>query len=327
MIEGAKQTKKSKFKLKRYIGYMIIVPLIILFLCITDSMKRGTCLLIENITVGILLAVSLGLVIGFLGELSLGHAGFMCIGADIGGKVALLLQPHISSLFVVLIIALICGGVASALAGIIIGLPALRLKGDYLAIVTLAFGEIVRVVFRNLDFFGGVIGLKTGDISFNEHYLFIIGLALVLILLAVIQNLVHSKHGRAITAIRDSEIAARATGINVTRYKITVFAISAFFAGIAGVVYSFRYNPTAEVFSYNKSIEILVMVVLGGMGNINGSILSAILITYLNQKLKLWLPDDLAILQKVFYSLILIFYYFQIEEANEYMALYYLELL
>ena len=299
-------TKKSKFKLKRYINYFIIIPLIIIFLVLTSSMKRVTCTTLNEVAISILLAVSLGLVIGYLGELSLGHAGFMCVGAYIGGKTALLLEPYISSNFLLLLIALICGGVASALAGVLIGLPALRLKGDYLAIVTLAFGEIVRSVFRNIEFFGGVMGLNTSSIQFDVHYLFIIGFVLILIMLAVIQNIVYSKHGRAITAIRDSEIASKATGINVTRYKIFVFAISAFFAGLAGVILAFCKNLSYEIFSYNKSIEVLVMVVLGGMGNINGSILSATLITFLNLKLPTWLPADLAVLKNILYSLILI---------------------
>ena len=296
----------KKYKPKKYLNYVIIAILIIVFLFSTNHMKRVTCSTLNDVAISILLAVSLGLVIGFLGELSLGHAGFMCVGAYVGGRVALLLQPYITSNFLLLIIALICGGVASALAGVLIGLPALRLKGDYLAIVTLAFGEIVRSVFRNIEFFGGVMGLNTSSIQFDVHYLYIVGFVLILIMLAVIQNIVYSKHGRAITAIRDSEIASKATGINVTRYKIFVFAISAFFAGLAGVIYAFSKNPNAEVFSYNKSIEVLVMVVLGGMGNINGSILSATLITYLNLKLPTWLPPDLAVLKNILYSLILI---------------------
>ncbi|MBQ7277550.1 MAG: branched-chain amino acid ABC transporter permease [Bacilli bacterium] len=296
----------KKHKPKKYINYVAIIICIVIFLISSGGMKRVTCTTLNEIAISILLAVSLGLVIGFLGELSLGHAGFMCIGAYIGGKVALLLQPYISSSFILLVIALIVGGVAAALAGVLIGLPALRLKGDYLAIVTLAFGEIVRSVFRNINFFGGVMGMDTKGIQYDVRKLFIIGFFLILIMLAVIQNIVYSKHGRAITAIRDSEIASKATGINVTRYKIFVFAISAFFAGLAGVIYAFCKNPTADAFSYNKSIEVLVMVVLGGMGNVNGSILSATLITFLNLKLPTWLPPNLAVLKNILYSLILI---------------------
>ncbi len=296
----------GKIKYKRFLNYVIISIFTIIFACISSSLKRGTCILLENIAISILLAVSLGLVVGFLGELSLGHAGFMCVGAYVGGKVALLLQPHISSHFLLLVIALLVGGLTAALFGVIIGLPALRLKGDYLAIVTLAFGEIVRTIFMNMEFFGGTKGLDTYAINYAKDKLFIVAFVLVIFMLIIVQNLIHSKHGRAITAIRDSEIAAKATGINVTQYKIFVFAISSFFAGLAGVIYAFRTNPTYEVFSYNKSIEVLVMVVLGGMGNINGSIISSTLITWLNIKLQTALSGDLAVLKNVFYSLILI---------------------
>ena len=300
--------KLKKFKWKRYINYFLVGLFVIIFgvISLTGGLKRSTAIMLEDIAVFMLLAVSLGLVVGFLGELSLGHAGFMCVGAYIGGKVALLFEPSIPSKFVLLLIALLVGGIASALCGVLIGLPALRLKGDYLAIVTLAFGEIVRTVFMNIEFFGGTKGLSTDAISYDKTKLFIIGFVLVLIMLAVIQNIIHSKHGRAITAIRDSEIAAKATGVDVTSYKIFVFAVSAFFAGLAGVLYAFRKNPSYDAFSYNKSIEILVMVVLGGMGNINGTILSSALITFLNIKLQTKLTGDAAVFKNIVYSLILI---------------------
>ncbi len=312
----------KKFKWKRYINYFIVGLFVLIFGIVSlfgSGLKRVTTGLFEDIAIFMLLAVSLGLVVGFLGELSLGHAGFMCVGAYIGGKIALILQPHISSNFLLLVIALLVGGLAAGICGVLIGLPALRLKGDYLAIVTLAFGEIVRTLFINIYtkkevngqivknyIFGGTSGLATDLISYDKSKLFIVGFVLVLIMLAVIQNIVHSKHGRAITAIRDSEIAAKATGINVTPYKIFVFAISAFFAGLAGVLYAFRKNPGYDAFSYNKSIEILVMVVLGGMGNINGTLLSSSLITFLNIKLQTQLSGDAAIFKNIIYSLILI---------------------
>ena len=195
----------------------------------------------------------------------------------------------------------------AAVFGIIIGLPALRLKGDYLAIVTLAFGEIVRSVFMNSsdESFGGSLGLSTP--RYDKKYLFIIAFVFVLVCLAVIQNFIRSKHGRAITSIRDNEIAARATGINVTKYKLSVFTISSLFAGIAGVLYSYNnYTVQSTNFDYNYSIEILVMVVLGGMGNINGAIIAATLITYLDTTLQTVLTDNLAVLQDLFYALILI---------------------
>ena len=206
-----------------------------------------------------------------------------------------------------LLIALLVGCGTAALCGVIIGIPALRLRGDYLAIVTLAFGEIVKSLFQNSSdkTFGGSLGLDTP--RFYKNYLFLIAFVLVLVTLAISQNLIRSKHGRAITAIRDNEIAARATGINVTKYKLLAFILSAAFAGVAGVLYSYsNYVVQSSKFSYNYSIEILVMVVLGGMGSINGSILAATLITYLNAKLATILTGEMAVLQNLLYSLILI---------------------
>jgi branched-chain amino acid transport system permease protein len=247
------------------------------------------------------------MVVGFLGELSLGHAGFMCVGAYLGGKVSCLLQPVLGNGVLTLVISIIVGGLVAAVCGIIIGLPALRLKGDYLAIVTLAFGEIVRSIFMNSseESFGGSLGLATP--RYDKKVLFIFAFVLVLGCLAVVQNLIRSKHGRAITSIRDNEIAAHATGINVTKYKLSVFTISSLFAGIAGVLYSFsNFRVQSTNFDYNYSIEILVMVVLGGMGSINGSIIAATLITYLDTTLQTVLTGNLAVLQDLFYALILI---------------------
>jgi branched-chain amino acid transport system permease protein len=263
--------------------------------------------LLEKIAIAIILAVSLGMVVGFLGELSLGHAGFMCVGAYLGGKVSVLLEPVLGNTMSALLISILVGGLIAALAGVVIGLPALRLRGDYLAIVTLAFGEIVRSLFMNAPeaLFGGTLGLSTP--RFKKDYLFIIAFAFVLITIAVTQNLLHSKHGRAVTSIRDNEIAARAMGIDVTKYKLLVFMISSFFAGVAGVLFSYsNYRIQSANFDYNYSIEILVMVVLGGMGNINGAIISATLITFLNTKLATVLTGDLAVLQNLIYAVILI---------------------
>lgn len=300
---------KKKFKIKHFINYIVIGAATIIFTILNSVGVLGLSeqFLLEKIAISIILAVSLGLVVGFLGELSLGHAGFMCIGAYIGGKVASLLSESIGNSFGNLLISLLVGGVAAAVAGAIIGLPALRLKGDYLAIVTLAFGEIVKTLFLNSseETFGGPIGLETP--RYDRNSLFIIGFVVVLIMLAVIQNLIRSKHGRAITSIRDSEIAARATGINVTKYKLLVFALSAFFAGIAGVLFSYsNYRVQCTKFDYNYSIEILVMVVLGGMGSVNGSIIAASLITFLQIQLASILTGDLAVLQNIFYALVLI---------------------
>ncbi|MBR5773803.1 MAG: branched-chain amino acid ABC transporter permease [Clostridia bacterium] len=298
----------KNIKWKHYINYIIIALAAILFtvLSFSGSLKSSNIYLLEKITISIILTISLSMVVGFLGELSLGHAGFMCIGAYLGGKASVLLEPLLGD-YPALIISLLVGGIMAALFGAVIGLPALRLRGDYLAIVTLAFGEIVRSVFMNSseELFGGSLGMRTP--LFDKNHLFIIAFVLVLICLAVTQNLIRSKHGRAITSIRDNEIAAKATGINVTKYKLIVFIISSFFAGIAGVLYSYSNNTVQSVnFDYNYSIEILVMVVLGGMGSINGSIIAATLITFLDFKLQTVLTGDLAVFQDLLYALILI---------------------
>ena len=300
----------KKFNLNHYINYIVIGILTVVLSVITMTGGRldsSLLFLLEKIAISIILAVSLSLVVGFLGELSLGHAGFMCVGAYIGGKVAALLEDSLGNGLPTFLIALLVGGGVAAVCGIIIGIPALRLRGDYLAIVTLAFGEIVKSLFQNTsdESFGGALGLPTP--RFDKKYLFIIAFVLVLITLAVVQNFIRSKHGRAVTAIRDNEIAARASGINVTKYKLLAFTLSATFAGIAGVLYSFsNYTVQSAKFGYNYSIEILVMVVLGGMGSINGSIVAAALITFLNTKLATVLTGDLAVLQNLLYALILI---------------------
>ncbi len=300
----------KKLRWNHYINYVVIGLFTVIFGSIAlagGHFNSSLLFLFEKIAISIILAVSLSLVVGFLGELSLGHAGFMCVGAYLGGKTAALLEPSLGNGPVTFIIALIVGAAVAALCGVIIGIPALRLRGDYLAIVTLAFGEIVKSLFQNTsaDSFGGALGLDTP--RYNKQYLFIWAFALVLLTLSVIQNFLRSKHGRAVTAIRDNEIAARASGINVTKYKLLAFILSASFAGIAGVLYSFsNYTVQSAKFGYNYSIEILVMVVLGGMGSINGSIVTAALITFLNTKLATVLTGDLAVLQNFFYALILI---------------------
>ncbi len=300
--------KKPKFK--HFINYTVIGILTAVLGIITLAGGRfdnSTLFLLEKVAISIILAVSLSLVVGFLGELSLGHAGFMCVGAYLSGKVAALLEPTLGNGPLTFLIALLVGAVVAAVCGIIIGIPALRLRGDYLAIVTLAFGEIVKSLFQNTSdaTFGGALGLNTP--RYDKTYLFLFAFILVLLTLVVCQNFIRSKHGRAVTAIRDNEIAARSTGINVTKYKLLTFTLSATFAGIAGVLYSFsNYTVQSSKFGYNYSIEILVMVVLGGMGSINGSIIAAALITYLNTKLATVLTGDLAVLQNLLYALILI---------------------
>ncbi len=301
-----------KIKWKHYINYIAVGIVLIVFATMSMTLPRGLdrsiVILLEKISISVMLAVSLSLVVGFLGELSLGHAGFMCVGAYLGGKASVILEPLLGKDSPLMLIAsLAVGGIIAALFGVIIGIPALRLKGDYLAIVTLAFGEITKTLFQNSsdETFGGSLGLETP--RFDRNQLFIYAFILILIMLFVIQNLMRSRHGRAITAIRDNEIAARATGINVTKYKLIAFTVSAFFAGIAGVLDSFtKYNIQADSFDYNYSIEILIMVVLGGMGNITGSIVAATLITYINTEFADIFKGDLAELRNLVYAFILI---------------------
>ncbi len=306
-MEYLKNIKKS-FKLKYNITYYIIIAVLAVtaVMSATDDLKRSTMGLLARIAYSIIMALSLNLVVGFLGELSLGHAGFMCVGAYIGCFSANYMHKFIGSPLLVLIISMVIGALSAAFFGFIIGLPALRLKGDYLAIVTLAFGEIVRNIFKNLPWFGGAMGLST--VTYNADSLFTVGFVVVIVVLFLSQNLIRSKHGRAVTAIRDNEIAAKAMGINVTFYKLLIFVISAAFAGVAGVIYGHFTTPVMySFFSYNYSIEVLVMVVLGGMASLNGSIIAATLITVVNFLLQDKLSGDLAALRLLIYALVLIF--------------------
>ena len=302
----------KNIKWKHYITYIILIFCTILFSALggAKQLKFSTLLQLENATIAMILAASLCLVVGFLGELSLGHAGFMCVGAFIGGKLSVILTEAGAfggNELLIMIVCLLVGGIAAAICGVIIGLPALRLRGDYLAIVTLAFGEIVRSLFRNApaETFGGTLAMNTP--RYDRNSLFVIGFILVLITVVVIQNFIRSKHGRAVTSIRDSEIAARATGINVTKYKLMVFTLSAFFAGIAGVLFSYsQFSVDSKKFDYNYSIQILVMVVLGGMGNIGGSLIAATAVVVLDTFLQKQLTGNMAVLKDMLYALVLI---------------------
>lgn len=303
--------KSDDFKLKNTVNYIVVALALGVFVVMFNmgELKSSYMNLLVQVGYSVILAVSLNLVVGFLGELSLGHAGFMCVGAYLGTFISIQLSTVIESKIICLLISMLCGGLLAAFFGFLVGLPALRLKGDYLAIVTLAFGEIVRTIFKNLPWFGKAMGLTTGAVKFTKKDtpLFIVVFITVLVVLFFVQNLVRSKHGRAITAIRDNEIAAKAMGINVTYYKLFVFVIAAFFAGVAGVFYGHYTTPVMYTFfSYNYSIEILVMVVLGGMGSINGSIIAATAITLINYILQKELPGDLAALKFLIYALILI---------------------
>lgn len=300
----------KKYKVKNHIVYYLFIAAFAVLtpLALTGNLKMLTCFFLEQAGYSILMAVSLSLVVGFLGELSLGHAGFISIGAIIGAFAQNKLYPALatSSPILALILTMAIGGIAAALFGFLIGLPALRLKGDYLAIVTLAFCLIVQTIFEQIPAFGGAIGIEN-NFRYNYKTFFLIILAVDFFSIVAINNFIRSKHGRAVTAIRDNEIAARAMGVNVSFNKVFVFVFSSFFAGIAGVlVASTNYTVAANQFTYNYSIDILVMVVLGGMGSTNGSILAAILVTYLNNKLNGLFSGNLAAIKNIVYALILI---------------------
>ncbi len=303
--------KKSRIqngKWKNYISYFVIAGFLIFLIIYNSTVGLGFSdkSTLPRIAFSCILAVSLNLVVGFLGELSLGHAGFMCVGAYLGCYLSNVLRD-VSGLpeLVIIVLSMLVAGLVAAVFGFIIGLPALRLKGDYLAIATLAFGEIVRCIFKNLPFFGGAMGMSTK--LYDGNTLFIIAFVALLFVVFCCQNLINSKHGRAVVAIRDNEIAAKAMGINVTYYKLLIFMVAAFFAGMAGVLYGSTIGTIRqETFSYNYSIEILVMVVLGGMGSINGSLIAAAVITYLNILLQSQLSGALAPVKNIVYALILI---------------------
>lgn len=258
----------------------------------------------------VILAVSLNLVVGISGELSLGHAGFMCIGAYSSAIFAVLVDgkmPEIAEL----ILALIIGAAFGALFGFLIGIPVLRLRGDYLAIVTLAFGEIIKnvvnAVYLGIDENGLHFSMKdslslglseNGDTIINgaqgisglpRTANLTVGILLVLLTLFIVLNLINSRQGRAIMAIRDNRIAAESIGLSVSKYKMMAFVISAALAGMAGVLYSHNLSAlqaTSKNFGYNQSIMILVFVVLGGIGNIRGSVIAAVILTVLPEKLR-----------------------------------------
>lgn len=237
------------------------------------------------IGINIILAVSLNLINGYTGQFSLGHAGFMAVGAYasavITNRFGDLNFWAANALFAA---ALLAGGLAAALVGLLVGLPSLRLKGDYLAIVTLGFGEIIRVIFQNLDAVGGARGLSVNHPWTNFFWTF----SLAAVTVYVVAALVNSTYGRGFIAVHDDEIAAEAIGINTTKYKVTAFVIGAFFAGIAGGLYAHLIQfLTPNGFGFMLSITFVVMVILGGMGNTVGVILAAILLTLLPEGLRL----------------------------------------
>lgn len=242
------------------------------------------------IGINIILAVSLNLITGFTGQFSLGHAAFMSIGAYASAVATAKLGLPFS-------VSLLIGAAIATIAGIVIGIPTLRLKGDYLAIATLGFGEIIKIVILNNEYLGGASGFNDIPQYTNWTWLFVMVAATIII----IKNFVESKSGRACIAIREDEIAAESVGINTTFYKVLAFGIGAFFAGIAGALYSgYFYFIKPDAFGFMKSIDILVIVVFGGMGSIMGSVMGAVVLSIISLLLQ-GFPE----LRMVIYSVIL----------------------
>ena len=275
---------------------LLIVLYFILFSLINSGfISRYQVGILILILINVILAASLNVTVGCLGQITLGHAGFMSIGAY---TAALLTKSGFLSGYPGYIIALIVGGLVAGVIGFIIGIPALRLTGDYLAIITLAFGEIIRVLIEYFKFTGGAQGLTGIPRVNNFTLIYFITIFSVIFMYAIMT----SRHGRAILAIREDEIASGASGINTTYYKTFAFVLSAIFAGIAGGIYAHNLGILgAKQFDYNYSINILVMVVLGGMGSFTGSILSAIVLTILPEVLR-----SFAEYRMIVYPLILI---------------------
>ena len=307
---------KSKAKQKTFINNMITYAIVVVAYIVVQilmgtghmsSLMKG---LLVPFCIYVIMAVSLNLTVGILGELSLGHAGFMCVGAFAGALFSKCMKGSMNPT-VSLIIAVIIGAVVAAVFGILIGIPVLRLKGDYLAIVTLAFGEIIKniinAVYLGRDGSGFHISLKDsmslnmdadGEVLIKgaqgitgtpQAATFTIGVILVLITLFIVMNLVNSRTGRAIMAIRDNRIAAESIGINITKYKLMAFSNSAGLAGVAGVLYAHNLTTLTALpknFGYNMSIMILVYVVLGGIGSIRGSVIATVILYLLPEMLR-----------------------------------------
>ncbi len=307
-----KTRKINKNTLSNSITYaIVIIAFVICQMSISGllpwfKMSRSLKGQLVPICVYIVMAVSLNLTVGISGELSLGHAGFMSVGAFSGIIMSswLLSAFHLTNETIRLILAIITGGIFAGIAGVLIGIPVLRLRGDYLAIVTLAFGEIIRNVlnclyvsvdgtalhisFNNPAIVGKiVVNGPAGATGVAKISTFVMGFALIIFTLMVVLNLINSRSGRAIMAIRDSRIAAESVGIRVTKYKMMAFVVSAVLAGMAGALYGLNYSSVlASKFSFDTSILVLVFVVLGGIGNIRGSVIAAALLTVLPELLR-----------------------------------------
>ncbi len=302
----------SAFK-NNFITYAIVILGYVLcqIMASTGIMSNSTKGLLVQFCYYVIMSVSLNLTVGILGELSLGHAGFMCLGAFTSGILCKTLGTSIAVKPLFFFICVIAGAIVAALFGFLIGIPVLRLKGDYLAIVTLAFGEIIKnicaALYVGIDSKGvhvsltdqASLGLEAdgkmiisgplGITGLSSIANFTLSIILVIITLIIVLNFINSRTGRVVMAIRDNKIAAEATGINVTDYKLLAFTISASLAGVAGAVYANSLSTltsTSKNFGYNMSIMILVYVVLGGIGNIRGSIIATVILVILPEKLR-----------------------------------------
>lgn len=306
-MKGLKTLNKTSKNNFITMGGLLLVYVIVLILKeggITTNLINGQ---LVPICAYMIMAISLNLTVGILGELSLGHAGFMSVGAFGGVLVGTLMQEVSGSKTLCLLVAVVAGGVLAALAGFLIGIPVLRLRGDYLAIVTLAFGQIIKSVVNILYVGSDANGLHVGFIEKPEILedgkmiisgamgatgirklsTFTFAFIVLMVCLIVIFNLIQSRTGRAIMALRDNRIAAESVGINVTKYKLLVFSISAAMAGMAGTVFAYNYSTVVPTkFDFNTSILVLVFVVLGGLGSMRGSLIAAALLTLLPELLR-----------------------------------------
>jgi len=278
--------------IKKYIVLIltfVIMQLLISANIINDYLQAT----LTTICINIILAVSLNLITGFTGQFSLGHAGFMSIGAYVCAIVTMRYPTTLGFILGVLLAALF-----ASIVGCLVGLPTLRLRGDYLAIATLGMAEIIRIIFLNLKITNGAAGLNGIPQFVNWFWLFIFTAGSVLLII----NFINSSHGRACISIREDEIASEAMGINTTEYKVTAFIIGAFCAGIAGALYSsYFYFIKPDLFGFLKSVDVLVIVVLGGLGSVSGSIIAAILLALISTYLQSF-PE----LRMVIYSVLLI---------------------
>ena len=318
-----KHTKNARSNAITY-GIVILFFAVFQLLAATGHLSSSLKGQLIPICVNICMAVSLNLTVGILGELSLGHAGFMSVGAFSGVIVAMSLESAVPNGAVRLLLAVIVGALMAAIVGVLVGVPVLRLRGDYLAIVTLAFGEIIKNIITNLyvaydadglhikllrviakkDLTDGfiIINGPQGASGVTKLSTFPAGILLILFTLFVVLNLTQSRSGRAIMALRDNRIAAESVGINVTKYKLMAFVVSAALAGMAGALYAMNFTTiAAKKFDFNTSILVLVFVVLGGMGNIRGSVIAAAVLYVLPELLR-----AVNTYRMLFYAIVLI---------------------